>query len=370
MKIFINGISARQGGGVTYLNAFLEYFLKKKNVYIEVWGFSNINEGLLEYNNLKVVPVEFGMINMIGRYYIERFVITSYLKNNNFDICFFPNGAITSNVPEQSVSVTMFRNMLPFNKLFFKYYGLSFRSLRLFILKQRFLSSYRKADSIIFISEYARNVIEEIIPNIVNKSIVIPHGISNKFRIPRVKKSDISFVYISIYTNYKHQKEIVEGAKIFRSEHGYAPKIRMFGYKLGNYKNELKSLVQKYDLEDYIQINDSLAHDQVPNVYSESSYAIFASSCENCPNLLLEAMATGVPILCSNVMPMPEFLGNKGIYFDPFNPISISKSFEKVLLKNIDAENYSRYLLKKSNSYSWSRTFEKTYGYFEQAIRN
>ena len=370
MKIFINGISAIQGGGVTYLNAFLKHFLNYNGIYIEVWGFSKIDKNLLTNHNLKVNPLENVHENFFKRYYVERFQISKYLKNNFFDIVFFPGGTITSKVPKQSVSVTMFRNMLPFNRAFFQYYGFSFRSLRLFLLKYRFLSSYRKADSIIFISKYAKSIIEERIPLIKNKSVVIPHGFNKNFKIKRERNSDIFFVYISIYTNYKHQKEIVEAAKIFKNKHGYSPKIKMYGYKLGNYKNELIKLVEKYNLLKYIEINGSLEFNEIPKVYSESSYIIFASSCENCPNILLESMATGVPILCSNVMPMPEFLGNKGIYFDPYNPNSISNSFEKVLLKGSNYENYSEYLLKKSKSYSWSLTFEKTYNYFNQLKKN
>ena len=61
---------------------------------------------------------------------------------------------------------------------------------------------------------------------------------------------------------------------------------------------------------------------------------------------------------------------NKGIYFDPYNPNSISNSFEKVLLKGSNYESYSEYLLKKSKSYSWSLTFEKTYNYFNQLKKN
>ena len=35
---------------------------------------------------------------------------------------------------------------------------------------------------------------------------------------------------------------------------------------------------------------------------------IFASTCENMPNILIEGMSSGLPILCSNYLPMPEFL--------------------------------------------------------------
>ena len=68
MKIFINGISALQGGGVTYLNAFLKHFLNYNDIYIEVWGFSKIDKNLLTNYNLKVNPLENVYKNFFKRF--------------------------------------------------------------------------------------------------------------------------------------------------------------------------------------------------------------------------------------------------------------------------------------------------------------
>ena len=50
---------------------------------------------------------------------------------------------------------------------------------------------------------------------------------------------------------------------------------------------------------------------------------VFASSCENMPNTLVEAMASGLPIACSDRGPMPEILRDGGTYFDPENEVTI-----------------------------------------------
>ena len=71
MKIFINGISALQGGGVTYLNAFLKHFLNYNDIYIEVWGFSKIDKNLLTNYNLNVNPFENLHKNFFKKYYID-----------------------------------------------------------------------------------------------------------------------------------------------------------------------------------------------------------------------------------------------------------------------------------------------------------
>ena len=55
----------------------------------------------------------------------------------------------------------------------------------------------------------------------------------------------------------------------------------------------------------------------LPEHLREAELFVFASSCENLPNILIEGMAAGLPIACSRRPPMPEVLGDAGESFDP-----------------------------------------------------
>ena len=62
------------------------------------------------------------------------------------------------------------------------------------------------------------------------------------------------------------------------------------------------------------------------------------------PNILIEAMSSGLPIVCSSFPPMPEFLKEFGIYFDPENVESLQNSiffiiscYEKIKKINIQS---------------------------------
>ena len=50
----------------------------------------------------------------------------------------------------------------------------------------------------------------------------------------------------------------------------------------------------------------------MPEYLSKSNIFIFASSCENMPITLIEGMASGLPIACSDRGPMPEVLQDGG----------------------------------------------------------
>ena len=68
---------------------------------------------------------------------------------------------------------------------------------------------------------------------------------------------------------------------------------------------------------DFITYKGTVPHEQLNAHYAAANLCVFASSCENMPNILLEGMASGLPIACSNRGPMSEILGDAGLYFDP-----------------------------------------------------
>jgi glycosyltransferase involved in cell wall biosynthesis len=75
-------------------------------------------------------------------------------------------------------------------------------------------------------------------------------------------------------------------------------------------------------------------------------------------------MAAGLPIACSNKGPMPEVLGDAGIYFNPDFPSSIAESIE--YLAN-DADLRSDLALRAYNlakKYSWQRCASQSIEFF------
>ena len=107
---------------------------------------------------------------------------------------------------------------------------------------------------------------------------------------------------------------------------------------------------------EFVTYLDEVEHDEIPRLLSSSHIFAFASSCENMPNTLIEAMCMGLPIACSNKGPMPEILKNAGEYFDPNSPISIRKAIEKIILNSKYREKISRLAIKYSNDFSWKKS--------------
>lgn len=102
---------------------------------------------------------------------------------------------------------------------------------------------------------------------------------------------------------------------------------------------------------------------QYPNSYSDRMFFIFASSCENLPNTLVEAMAAGLPIACSDRGPMPEVLQKGGVYFNPEDSVSIFEALKKIIENKTVRENIAEISLERSQLYSWERCARETWQY-------
>jgi glycosyltransferase involved in cell wall biosynthesis len=97
---------------------------------------------------------------------------------------------------------------------------------------------------------------------------------------------------------------------------------------------------------------------------------VFASSCENLPVTLLEAMAVGLPIACSNRGPMPEVLEDGGVYFDPENAVSIANAVEQIIVDSTLRTRIATKAKSLSEQYSWARCADETWKFIVETYRS
>ncbi len=361
-KIFINGIAARRGGGVTYLNILLFFLLEREDVDVTIYGFSRINSELRNNKKLKIIDLTFVHRNIFFRILLEKIFFPFVIWLKEFDIAFFPNGMVTGYVPSSTKSITMFQNMLPFSDRDIAKFPIGYDKFRYWFLKQAYLKSYKKADHVIFISEYAQYVITQFVPEIKMRSSVIPHGIPEVFRKQKKVDTSLPMLYVSIYNEYKHQIEIVKGLALYKKKYGTAPRLQLAGFAKKEYLKKLKQVIHDLNLDKHVDILGPILYEDIPDLYQNSGWVIFGSTCENCPTILLEAMGSGSPIICSSYQPMPEFLKDAGVYFDPEKPESFANALEIAIsysqkeVQDIGNKTYNialKYTCKKNVNETW-----------------
>jgi glycosyltransferase involved in cell wall biosynthesis len=74
----------------------------------------------------------------------------------------------------------------------------------------------------------------------------------------------------------------------------------------GPERNSLTALIDRLGLRAQVRLLGALPHAELPSLYSAADALVLASSREGWPNVLLEAMACGTPVIASNIWGNPE----------------------------------------------------------------
>jgi glycosyltransferase involved in cell wall biosynthesis len=128
------------------------------------------------------------------------------------------------------------------------------------------------------------------------------------------------------------------------------------------YFDEIISLISRFDLKERVHIIPGLGHKDLDSLYQNASLFVFTSLIENSPNILLEAMAYGLPILASNVEPMPEF-GADGIrYFEALSATDLASKMSDILADTDGATDLRRRAKLRANDFSWDDFTESVVG--------
>ena len=146
MKILINAFSARLGGGQTYLINLFENLPDMSDVEILMYVPKSLK--LPHHAKIKRCTTLWPTTNPIARAFWERFILPGLLREESVDVLFCPGGIINTRPPHGCKTVTMFRNMIPFDMKARKRLPLGLQRIRNWLLERIMLKSMVKKDSI------------------------------------------------------------------------------------------------------------------------------------------------------------------------------------------------------------------------------
>jgi glycosyltransferase involved in cell wall biosynthesis len=368
VRVGIDASNLRGGGGVTHLAALLSHVdLADAGVQrVVVWGPDAVLRRLADRPWLvKSNPPE--LERSLRSRIAWRHRTLPRCARDECDVLFAPGGLCTDRFHPV---VTMSRNMLPFQLREAARYGPSRMLLRLGLLRVAQRRSFQIADGVIFLSRFASDTVLRSTGPISGQATVIPHGVESRFfREPRRQREATEFtpdnpmrlLYVSIVDVYKHQWHVAEAVARLRRA-GLPISIRFVGSSYAPASKRLLRVMRVHDPQGrFLQYSGSVEHADLPGCYQAADAFVFASSCENLPNILLEAMASGLPIACSNRQPMPEVLEQAGVYFDPVQPRQIEEAVSQLFHSAELRRQLAVTAHDRAQRFSWSTCVRDTF---------
>jgi glycosyltransferase involved in cell wall biosynthesis len=101
----------------------------------------------------------------------------------------------------------------------------------------------------------------------------------------------------------------------------------------GPLKNDVKNSLEKQNISDHVTIYSWIAHDSLPNYFNKLRLIVLPSYTEGLPNIMLEAMACGTPVLATAVGAIPDVIrdGETGFIMENNSPGCIANNIIRAL---------------------------------------
>ncbi len=373
MHLAIDASNIRQGGGVTHLSQLLSAADPSEAGITEVtvWACDATLAQLPSKPWLTKLSTAWTEANLLRRMLGQQFLLGRELSRRGCDVLFSPGGTLPLGI--RLPVVTMSQNMLPFEPEEAKRFGRwSWMRLKMWLLRQSQGRSFKKADGLIFLSQHARAVVSRWLGRDQSQGMqaLVPHGVESRFAAnPKRQRglneysaeNPFTFLYVSILMPYKHQIEVAQAASQLRRA-GCPVRVKFVGVDWGRYGEQFReTLLQLDPQEEFLIWPGGIPFSSLHAEYQAADAFIFASSCENLPNILIEAMTAGLPIACSKSGPMPEVLRNAGVYFDPAKTQDIAEAMLTLVNSADLRERLAAQAKELSWAYSWQRCAKDTF---------
>lgn len=365
MRVGIDASNLRAGGGVTHLVELLRAADPRAHGCREVtvWGGAKTLAAVEARDWLHKVHVPLLDRGLPYRVWWQRFLLRRVARRAGCDVLLVPGGSDASGFkPLVSIS----QNLLPFQFREARRYGWSVMTVKFLLLRLIQARTFRRADGVIFLTAFAREAVTRVTGALPGRVTIIPHGVNGRFfRAPREPgafsaERPCRVQYVSIVDVYKHQWRVAEAVGTLRSA-GMPIVLDLVGPS-GHGTRRLNDTLRRVDPErGFVNVRGAVPYEELHQTYASADIGVFASSCENMPNVLLESMASGLPIACSRSGPMPEILGDAGVYFDAEDSASIAAAVGQLVESPRLRAEKAAAAYRRAREYSWARCASETF---------
>ena len=203
---------------------------------------------------------------------------------------------------------------------------------------------------------------------------VIPHGIAAPPAVPEAAVARMGErlaaagrpVVLSVATDVPHKNLAVLLRGIALLAPDERPVLVFAGF--GTDAGELPGLVGEIGLADDVRVLGAVAPDDLEALYAQADVLATATLYEGFGLPVLEAMARGVLVACSDLPVLREVAGDDAELLDPHDPASVAAAVRRLLSDDADLERRRAAGRERAARYTWSAAATRTLRVFDEAV--
>ncbi|MEK7281466.1 MAG: glycosyltransferase family 1 protein [Chloroflexota bacterium] len=223
----------------------------------------------------------------------------------------------------------------------------------------------KRASHIITVSENTKHDLIKLLGVPEKKITVIYNGVNHSIFHPN-GFSPSSLRYILYVGSERPRKNLRRLLLAFAElkKTGQFPELKLV--KVGSagrsasFRQATLKTLKELNLEDEVIFVEGLSDQELARYYSSATMLVYPSLYEGFGLPVLEAMASGCPVITSNVSSLPEVAGEAALFVDPCNDNDLCKAMARLLSDDFLRGQLVAKGLSQSKQFSWERSARET----------
>jgi glycosyltransferase involved in cell wall biosynthesis len=233
----------------------------------------------------------------------------------------------------------------------------------------------RRSDCVIVDSHSTRRDLVELLGTPAERIDVVPLGIGTLKRCEPLPERELRgrlelgerriALSLSAKRPHKNLTALIGALALIPAER--RPLLVLPGYATAH-EADLRARAQAQGVERDVRFLGWLPGEELEGLWQVADAFVYPSLYEGFGLPVLEAMARGVPVACSNASSLPEVAGEAAFMFDPHDERAIAAALERLLADRSEAERLRARGLERAQKFTWERTARMTLESYRRAL--
>lgn len=241
-------------------------------------------------------------------------------------------------------------------------------------------AAVRRSDRILTVSESSKRDILRFFDVAPDKITVIHNAIDDHFAVPptedqvvRVRERyqlDEQFVlYVGNVKPHKNLERLIDAFSRVRKSGFDHVKLLIIGDEISKHQ-ALRRAVHRLMLHKYVRFLGFVPDETLAVLYRLAAVFVFPSLYEGFGLPPLEAMASGAPVVTSNVSSLPEVVGDAAVLVDPYDAQAIANGIASVLGDAALREQLRAKGFERAHRFSWEASVTRVREIYQQVVEH
>lgn len=372
MKIGINALfllPGKVGGSETYIRNLVRCLVaidQHNEYYIFINEESTgIFETLVPRIQVVHCPIHASIRSL--RILWEQLMLPLYIWRHKIDVLLSAGETAPFFCPATSI--------LAMYDLFHVHHPGEFSRFHLFFLRMMKYRSARTADGIITISEKSKKDLIQYFKlqpeNITVAYLAVNHqefhpAVSGEVVTIRIKYGlpERYILYTASLLPHKNHERLLKAFKLIKKSSPGLKLILTGAWEAGH--DTISKMISALGLKDDVIMLGWLPFEDIPLVYRNAEMFVYPSLHEGFGLPILEAMASGIPVICSRIEPLIEVAGDAALFVDPYDPADIAQGMSRVLIDTSLRTMLAGKGLLRAQMFTWDTTARRTLAFLYQ----